>query len=135
MFEPNAQTQTAVATTIALSIVAAQEKLGKQLPFPRVESCGGKTAGWMTWHTAGNRDYVLKVNWQLAQENLADYLHNTIPHELAHMVADFLYGNVQSHGSHWRYVMVTVFERQPTRCHDYKVDHITRKHAKLRGKI
>ena len=55
---------------------------------------------------------LIKFNPILLQSNLQDYLNNTIPHEVAHLVSYIRNGWVMSskgglsfHGEHWKSIM------------------------------
>ncbi|WP_440778520.1 SprT family zinc-dependent metalloprotease [Pseudomonas syringae] len=65
---------------------------------------------------------LLRFNPQLYQENAEDFLRQTVPHEVAHMVAHQLFGGgIQPHGEEWQLIMRGVYELPPNRCHTYAV--------------
>ena len=71
-------------------------------------------------HLTENR---LRFNPQLYAENREDFLRQTVPHEVAHMVAHQLFGlGIQAHGKEWQLIMRGVFELAPQRCHSYAVE-------------
>ncbi|MFF7708436.1 SprT family zinc-dependent metalloprotease [Pseudomonas sp. NPDC007930] len=64
----------------------------------------------------------LRFNPQLLQENTEDFLRQTVPHEVAHLVAHQLFGDrIAPHGEEWQLIMRGVYELPPNRCHSYAV--------------
>jgi SprT protein len=64
----------------------------------------------------------LRFNAQLYQQNTEDFLRQTVPHEVAHLVAHQLFGGrIQPHGQEWQMIMQGVYELKPLRCHSYEV--------------
>ena len=62
---------------------------------------------------------------ELAERNLEDYLSQTIPHEYAHFVAHYKWGNrISAHGYEWQSVMIRCFNLSPDRCHNYDVSEV-----------
>lgn len=77
----------------------------------------GKAAG--TAHLQRN---LLRFNAQLYQENREHFLQQTVPHEVAHMVAHQVYGSgIEPHGPQWQSVMTVVFGLPAQRCHSYEL--------------
>ncbi|MBP8185129.1 MAG: SprT family zinc-dependent metalloprotease, partial [Pseudomonas sp.] len=65
---------------------------------------------------------LLRFNPQLYQANHADFLKQTVAHEVAHLVAHQLFGpHIQAHGEEWQLIMRGVYELPPHRCHSYAV--------------
>ena len=65
---------------------------------------------------------MLRFNPQLLAENTADFLGQTVPHEVAHLVAHQIFGDrIQPHGQEWQLIMRGVYELPPHRCHSYAV--------------
>jgi SprT protein len=71
---------------------------------------------------------IIKVNTQLLRENKEDYLSQTLPHEVAHIIQRQIYGQerdykgrliVKSHGPEWKNIM-RVLGLEVKRCHSYK---------------
>jgi SprT protein len=66
----------------------------------------------------------LRLNKQLLAENLDDFLINTIPHEVAHLVVNWqVYKKRQRpkpHGAEWQKVMQDCYGLKPVRCHSYE---------------
>lgn len=102
---------------------------GRKMPYPAVTfdvkgTCGG-TANGSQWKVSFNA-ILLKENWE-------EYMNDTIPHEVAHLVVYELYGveyrrtrtgRVQriSHGPRWKGVMRD-FGCEPKRTHDMDVSN------------
>lgn len=69
---------------------------------------------------------LLRFNLQLYRENSEDFLKQTVPHEVAHLVAHQLFGDrIQPHGEEWQLIMRGVYELPPHRCHNYAVKRRT----------
>lgn len=65
---------------------------------------------------------LLRFNAQLYRENQADFLQQTVPHEVAHLLAQALYGShIRPHGREWQGLMTGLFGLPARRCHDYQV--------------
>lgn len=65
---------------------------------------------------------LLRFNPQLYRENAEDFLKQTVPHEVAHLVAHQLFGDrIAPHGEEWQLIMRGVYELTPHRCHSYAV--------------
>lgn len=66
----------------------------------------------------------LRINLQLLAENLEDYLSQTIPHEVAHLVVNWPAREKRlqprPHGVEWQSVMRDCFGLEPKRCHSYQ---------------
>lgn len=76
----------------------------------------GTTAGKAYW----TKNHV-QLNAVLYVENVQDFLVNTIPHELAHLIARQVYGRaIKPHGKEWQSVMRSLGV-EPSRTHDYDV--------------
>jgi SprT protein len=104
-----------------------------ELPFVRFEK-RGTTAG-----TANRVSWEVNFNAGLMVDNFDLFMNDTIPHEVAHLVTDYVYGaqvkgfvrtrsgirkaRRESHGKHWKSVMAT-FGVDPTRCHDMDVSKV-----------
>jgi SprT protein len=78
----------------------------------------GTTAG-MAYSRSGR----IKINMVLYRENIADFQSDTIPHEVAHVVAYHVHTartgrRIKPHGREWQGIM-RAFGLEPTRCHSY----------------
>ncbi len=86
----------------------------------------GKTAG-MVGFPPGRKPYI-RYNPELLLHNREQFLSQTLPHEVAHLVARRIFGtNIRPHGHEWKQVM-EFFGADPVRCHNYELrDSPTRK--------
>ncbi len=80
----------------------------------------GKVAG-MAVQARGRRScdrMLLRLNADMLRDHPREMIQQTVPHEVAHVVTDFMHGHqVASHGREWRAVM-HAFGKPPTRCHN-----------------
>ena len=100
------------------------EEYNAEFDFPKIEwvVCG-TTAGraWLT-------QWRIQLNEQLCKENLQDFMNDTIPHEVAHLVAYKVFGD-DGHGDGWRSVM-RALGLNPTRCHEYNTRNVNGKRSR-----
>jgi len=65
---------------------------------------------------------AIRINRRLLDQNAEDFLLNTIPHEVSHLIAYRVHGQgVAPHGAEWAAIMREVYGLKPLRCHDYDV--------------
>ncbi|MBI3777486.1 MAG: SprT-like domain-containing protein [Gammaproteobacteria bacterium] len=65
---------------------------------------------------------LIRVNRDLLERNVEDFLLNTIPHEVSHLIAYRVHGRgIAPHGVEWAAIMREVYGCEPLRCHDYDV--------------
>lgn len=68
---------------------------------------------------------LLEFNSDLLYNNIQDYINNTVPHEVAHLISYIRHGWVirsgiiHFHGKEWREIMID-FGCSPLVYHDYK---------------
>ena len=66
----------------------------------------------------------LRINLQLLCENLDDYLKQTIPHEVSHLVVNWQARTKRlkprPHGTEWQWIMRDCFGLEAIRCHSYR---------------
>ncbi len=100
-------------------VLAKAFKLWPSLPM----SCFVKIELGIRGACAGRAYYSqnkIKLNEQLFRENEDDFIRNTIPHEVAHLISFALHGaNGRGHGRHWREVMRKLGVEDSARCHFY----------------
>ena len=122
--------QAEVVKLVAEYFRKATIRFGRE--FPEYTVCfdlGGKTAGTAEWRrqgTFGMVDVKLSFNMILCRDNTEEFLRRTVPHEVAHIVAEFLYGSSLkkiNHGQAWKMVMQS-FGLEPERCHQYDVSGV-----------
>jgi SprT protein len=71
-----------------------------------------------------SRAPVIRYNPILLQHNRQDFLSQTLPHEVAHLIARTLYGKaIRPHGNEWKSVM-QFFGANGLRCHNYTTENI-----------
>lgn len=65
---------------------------------------------------------AIRFNRLLLEQNTEDFLANTVPHEISHLIAYRLHGQrIAPHGAEWAAIMRRVFGLEPRRCHPYAV--------------
>lgn len=116
---------------IAHFVSFANNKLGAQVPMPTCSfDLRGRVAGKavMGYSPSQSKDknraepyFHVQLNAVLFTENVQLFLDDTIPHEVAHLVADSLYGRrISEHGKEWQSVMA-LFGRDPVKRHNMDV--------------
>jgi SprT protein len=65
---------------------------------------------------------VIRINRRLLDQNADDFLLNTVPHEVSHLIAYRVHGRgIAPHGVEWAAIMREVYGLKPLRCHHYDV--------------
>lgn len=65
----------------------------------------------------------IRLNGQLLNENVEEFIEQTVGHEWAHLVAIHLHGpKIRAHGPEWKNVMVKM-GLDPARCHTYNTNN------------
>jgi len=89
------------------------EEYGAEFDFPRIE--------WVVCGTTAGKAWLgqwrIQLNEQLCKENIEDFINDTIPHEVAHLIAYKVFGD-DGHGDGWKSVM-RALGLNPSRCHNY----------------
>ena len=100
------------------------EEYNTEFDFPRIE--------WVVCGTTAGRAWLgqwrIQLNEQLCKENTEDFMSDTIPHEVAHLVAYKVFGD-DGHGDGWRSVM-RALGLNPSRCHDYDTRNVQGKRSR-----
>lgn len=96
----------------------AEQRLGRSFARPRVTlDLRGQRAG-----VAYLNRNLLRFNAQMYQDHADDFLRQTVPHEVAHLIAHALHGgHIRPHGPEWKQLMTGLFGLPAKRCHDYPV--------------
>lgn len=87
------------------------------------------TSGYLRAGQACERTHTIELNREYFEDNAEDMLENTLPHELAHLIAFKLFprhtkeGNI--HGAGWQLVMWDWFGLEPERLHNYDTSNIS----------
>jgi SprT protein len=77
----------------------------------------GKTAGVLSIQKYGATK--IRYNAALLQQYGQQFIQQTVPHEVAHLIARRLHGpNIKPHGREWRTIM-SFFNTPAMRCHNY----------------
>jgi SprT protein len=75
----------------------------------------------------GRGPWIIRYNPILLRENPESFIAETVPHEVAHMVAYLRYGrSIRPHGPEWRAIMAQ-FGAEPERCHRYDLSGVARR--------
>lgn len=65
---------------------------------------------------------TIRINRRLLEQNTEDFLLNTVPHEVSHLIAYRVHGRgIAPHGAEWAAIMREVYGLEPLRCHHYDV--------------
>ena len=85
----------------------------------------GTCAGMAYWTTGR-----VRINaGLLTGDTLAEMCEQTVPHELAHIIANRMLGRKSGHGSLWKSVMRQL-GLEPNRCHNMEVAHLKTRHER-----
>lgn len=80
----------------------------------------GQAAGQAIWRRPQRP--LLRFNLDIARRHAADFLEQTVAHEVAHLVTAACHRRARPHGAEWRAVMIHLGIAEPNRCHDYALD-------------
>lgn len=110
-------------TTVRQAEQQARDFYALKLPEARLDfSLRGHCAGQARVESSDCT--CLRLNLQLLQENLQDFLDQTIPHEVAHLVVNWQARKKRQrprpHGAEWQAVMQECFGLAAKRCHSYQ---------------
>jgi len=107
-----------------LAIAKAHFKMNFDMPSIEYYSkgtCAGK-ANALIW--------CVKLNETLLKENTDHFINQTVPHEVAHLIANQVYGfSIKSHGKEWKFVM-RLFGLSPDIYHKYDVTNVRVRNVK-----
>ena len=91
-------------------------------PVPTIQyNLTGKCAGMANSFTYPFP--IIQLNPHFFEENKEEMLHQTVPHEVAHLITDKVYGDKKPHGPEWKSVM-RLFGLEPKRCHAYDTSQV-----------
>lgn len=121
--QENAELQRQVETAVRQAEKRARHFYRLDLPDASIDfSLRGRCAGQA--RVDRNGETGLRINLQLLAENLDDFLSNTIPHEVAHLVVNWQARNKRQrprpHGPEWQAIMKNCYALPPKRCHSYQ---------------
>lgn len=99
----------------------AEHHFARRIPTPEIRfDLRGRAAGLA--RLGPGRAGLLRYNARLLADNAAEFLAQTVAHEVAHLVAFHLHGpRIRPHGPEWRAVM-RLFGVPAGRCHRFPVD-------------
>lgn len=124
---PNQQSNRDILQQAEAAVRLAEERARNfysiKLPDALIDfSLRGRCAGQARVNCNG--ETCLRINQQLLAENLDDFLRNTIPHEVAHLVVNWQARQKdprpRPHGPEWQAVMQCCFNLEAKRCHRYQ---------------
>jgi hypothetical protein len=95
----------------------AEKVFGRCFDLPSIQwNLSGACAGRAIWP-----DNRIRLNPVLLCENVEDFVRETVPHEIAHLLNRAMNGNsVTPHGKEWKAIM-RAMGLKPQRCHNYNV--------------
>jgi predicted SprT family Zn-dependent metalloprotease len=110
----------------------AKTKLGVSIgDVPVTFDLKGTTAGRAWCHRTKPK---VQLNPTLLRENPAAFLHRTLGHEAAHLVAHAKFGyDIKPHGEEWKKVMWSL-GLDNTRCHKFSTKNVPTKLGKVANK-
>ncbi len=110
----------AIEDEVLERLIIAEEAYGQTFPIPKITlDVKGRCAG-----KANAGSWRLMFNPILYKENIEDYHRRTIPHEVAHLVADRLYNSI-GHDRPWKQVCLAIGMTDIERCHNYDATSVT----------
>ncbi|HYN76369.1 MAG TPA: SprT-like domain-containing protein [Lamprocystis sp. (in: g-proteobacteria)] len=109
-----------------LRLAEAASWLHIPVPEPLIRfDLRGRAAGQA--RVPGRGPWVIRYNPVLLDANAESFLAETVPHEVAHVIAFARHGTrIRPHGPEWRAVML-YFGVAPARCHRYAVSATSRR--------
>jgi SprT protein len=104
----------------------AEQHFARRLPCPEILfDLRGQAAGQA--RIAADRTTVIRFNQALLNANPKPFLAQTVPHEVAHLVAFHVFGlRIRPHGPEWQSVMM-LFDAHPQRCHSFALEEAPRR--------
>ncbi|MCC5610975.1 SprT-like domain-containing protein [Nostoc sp. CHAB 5834] len=110
--------KTAAKEALAKFVKKAAD-MGVNLPMPTVSFDLRGTVGGQAFLSKNH----VRINAVLFTENVDEFLHQIIPHEVAHLVANRKFGkNISPHGEEWQRVM-KAFGLDPKRTHSLDISN------------
>ena len=107
---------TAAARLDALWTLAKPQLKRKRMIRPGLQFVRGKTYAGRA-HYADRR---IEINEDLLERHPEAMLHETIAHELAHLITQYVHGQkATAHGGEWQHIMRNWFSVEPERTHRF----------------
>lgn len=112
-------------------IALARSHYRIDIPPPQLRfDLRGRAAGMVVFYRGDTPATTIRYNDRLLQENKQAFIRQTVPHEVAHLIARRLFGTcIKPHGPEWRTIM-TLFKTEPSRCHNFSTEHIRTRRMK-----
>ncbi|MEJ2612665.1 MAG: SprT-like domain-containing protein [Candidatus Thiodiazotropha sp.] len=83
----------------------------------------GKAAGQVVLHRQGHSK--IRYNTSLLERYGSSFIEQTVPHEVAHLIAHTLHGQqIKPHGTEWKAIM-HFYRAVPNRCHHFDTSQST----------
>lgn len=103
---------------------------GKRLPTVTIAYYHrGSSAGQCRYIDSQNMQ--LRFNLAIAKQQLDDFVAQTVPHEIAHVITSICFPKAKPHGKEWRTVMANLGIKNAKRCHNYKIPPSSRRSQRL----
>jgi SprT protein len=97
--------------------------MGRATPRVRVLcDLSGKAAGKVSWQAG--RLPLIRYNLAIARHQPDDFLKETVPHEVAHVLCHLVYPRARPHGPEWQDIMRNL-GAAPKRCHSFEIPEAT----------
>lgn len=112
--------QQAVMRCLREKLALANTALDSDYPEPAITyTQRGATAG-----SAWLREWEIRINPVLLQENQQAFIDEVVPHELAHLLVYARFGKTPPHGKAWRWMMEHILAVQARRTHAFAVTSV-----------
>lgn len=100
-------------------------KSGQNIPLPNLRFRQlGRVAGVCRFIFPTKTGEVI-INPDFFKNHYDDMLNDTVPHEVAHFAATFIYGRqAYNHGGYWKHVMSWLGIPSAERCHEYSLEGV-----------
>jgi SprT protein len=101
--------------------------LGRTTPKVEIDcSLRGLAAGKVSWRRGALPR--IQYNLALAERHNEDFVRETVPHEVAHVLCHLLHPKARPHGPEWRDIMTRLGVAEPRRCHSFDTKDAQTKH-------
>lgn len=132
----NDLTLTECKRQIINTVYQLMESSGVDMDIPVIKFSNrmSTTAGKAVYNRDGSTELVFSIPIFM-NNDFEHYMGRTVPHEVAHILAYGIYGELCGHDRRWKAVMTKYcgIQRQSiTRCHTYKVERRTTKSYKIK---
>lgn len=96
----------------------AEQKFHRSFARPKIVwDLKGRTAGIARYFGLNDHRNAIRLNFDVLNANVEDFINDTIPHEVSHMIVFDIYGtNIKPHGCEWKRI-ATELGSSGNRCH------------------